>query len=184
MSASPRWRSVALRSDALRASDRTNDPLTFPVPLDPRVATTIGAITADGTVLAMTPERFTTPTETWQITTTTPTGVAELLLLSRRLCSHGCFVYDFVTVAAHYALIALEAALSERLNRSDSFARLIERAQRDAVIDAQEADMLDKAARHLRNDFSHAKRQVVWTPAMSASVIASIHLSVARLFPD
>lgn len=144
----------------------------------------IGGITPDGTVLAMTPDRFAVPTATWQTTSATPPGVAELLLLSRRLYSHGCFVYDFVTVAAHYALIALEAALSERLNRTDSFAKLIERAQRDAVIDAEEAEMLDKAARHLRNDFAHAKRQAVWTPAMASSVIGSIHVSVAQLFPD
>lgn len=173
-----------MRSDLPITGRQSNDPHLFGVRLDPRVAMTIAGVARDGTALGMTPERFAAPTESWQTTDATPPGVADLLELSRRLYSHGCFVYDFVTVAAHYSLIALEAALSLRLNRSDSFAKLIKRAHAEGVIGYDETERLDKAARHLRNDFSHAKQQAIWTPAMASGVIASVHSSIANLFPD
>lgn len=137
-----------------------------------------------GGPIPMTPERFASVTDTWVVSTQMPSGVADLLNVTRSLYCHGFFVYEFLTVAVHHSFIALEAALAHRLNRpKDSLADLIRRANRDGLVDEAAFEALDQGARRLRNGFSHARQQEVWTPGMVVPVIGNVFATVAMLWP-
>lgn len=136
-----------------------------------------------GQPVPMTPERFATATETWEVTEQTPPEVAGMLNVVRSLYCHGFFVYEFVTVAVQQAFTALEAALAHRLGRTDdSHGDLIKRARREGLIDDVAFEALDQGARRLRNGFSHARLQEVWTPGMAVPVIGSVFATIAALW--
>lgn len=135
--------------------------------------------------MPMTPELFASVVDTWVVSTRTPSEISDLLNVTRNLYCHGFFVYEFVTVAAQHSFIALEAALAHRLDRpQDSLADLIKRAKRHRLGDEATFEALDEGARRLRNGFSHARQQEVWTPGMAAPVIESVFTFVAAMWPS
>jgi hypothetical protein len=157
---------------------------TFPMPADPRVAMMVAGFDTAGGPIPMTPERFASVTDTWVVSRQTPSGVSDQLDVTRSLYCHGFFVYEFITVAVQQSFIALEAALAHRLDRpQDSLGDLIARANRHRLVDDAGFKSLDKGARRLRNGFSHARQQEVWTPGMAAPVIGSVFTTVATLWP-
>ncbi len=145
----------------------------------------IAGFESAGQPISMTPERFASLTDTWVVTSQTPTEVAGLLSVTRSLYCHGFYVYEFATVAVQQAFIALEAALAHRLSRpKDALGDLIIRAHRQGLLDATAFESLDEGARRLRNGFSHARVQQVWTLGMAAPVIARVFATVATLWPE
>lgn len=161
-------------------------PQLFSLPADSRVAQSIASFADDGQRVPMTPEAFAMPVQGLPTTRATPEGVADLLRLSRRLYVHGFFVYDFVTVGVHYSLMALEAALSHRVRArpKETFQQLIDKALLEHVLDAPDHELVQAAARRLRNSLSHPTMQNIWSPAMAAPAIAQAHRIVAIVFPD
>lgn len=157
---------------------------TFPLPADPRAAVMIAGFDSVGHPIPMTPARFTSAADRWIVTTQTPMEVADLLSVTRSLYGHGFFVYEFVTVAVQHAFIALEAALAHRLDRpKDTLSDLIRRAHRQGLVGEAEFEALDLGARRLRNGFSHARQQQIWTPGMAVPVIGNVFATIATLWP-
>lgn len=157
---------------------------TFPLPADPRVAMMTAGLDSTGQPIPMTPERFATAASPWVVGEQTPSEVAGMLNVVRSLYCHGFFVYEFVTVAVQQAFTALEAALAHRLGRAnDTLGDLIKRARREGLVDGAAFEALDQGARRLRNGFSHAREQQVWTPGMAVPVIGSVFATVATLWP-
>ena len=144
----------------------------------------IGGFSLSGEPQPMTPDRFAAVTEQWVVTAGTPSEVANILNVARSLYCHGFFVYEFVTVAVQHSFVALEAALAHRLGRpDDDLGVLIKRAHRERLLRDDDFALLYEAARPLRNGFSHARDQEVWTPGMAAPVISRIFATITSLWP-
>lgn len=155
--------------------------------LDSRIAMYIaGFDQRTGAPTEMTAARHAEITSTWPATAATPEGIAAQLTLTRDLYAHGAYVYEFLTVAAHYALLVLEAALSTRLDiRGKGMQDLIKKAHQQDLIDNDEKERLDEGARKLRNGFSHPTAEpTIFNPAMAAGIIRASHELVAKLYPD
>lgn len=73
--------------------------MTFPQP-DPRMAYFSGGLGPDGVPIPISAERLQETAGRWPTTDTTPSGVADLLRVSRSLFVYSCFVYDFATPSA------------------------------------------------------------------------------------
>jgi hypothetical protein len=120
----------------------------------------------------------------WPTTSTTPSGVAEILRTSRQLFVHGYFVYEFVTVAVAWSLLAVEAALRAQLPGSGStFKSMLKRAESEALLTPEMASRLD-AGRQIRNGFSHPTGQDVWTLKLATGGLKTSHEAVVCLFPE
>lgn len=119
----------------------------------------------------------------WPTTPTTPPGIAEILQTSRRLFVQGYYVYEFVTVAVAWSLLAVETALRARLQASESvtFNAMLKRAESQKILTPEMADRLD-AGRQIRNSFSHPTGQIVWTLGMATGALKTSHEAVAGLF--
>lgn len=85
--------------------------------------------------------------------------------------------------AAIRSLQAVEAALRVRFDAGEKtpFARLIDRAKAEGLVDDYAHDILH-TGRRLRNSQIHATTLSVFNPAAAARVIASSHKLVAELF--
>jgi hypothetical protein len=148
---------------------------------DSRIAQFIGGFDDAGQPLPITAFSLQQVTAKWPTSRSTPTGIADLLDVSRKLFAHGFFVYEFISVGVHWSLLAVEAALKARLESGESFHNLINRAQREALLDDDAADRLH-AGRKIRNDLSHPDGQKAWNIGVAASMIQASHKVVAELF--
>jgi hypothetical protein len=142
----------------------------------------LGGISDSGHPIPMTHARMVEVADQWVTTEATPDGVQSLLAVRRSLFAHSFFVYEFMAVAVHYSLLAIEAALRDRLESKAPLQRLVDRALERGLIDAAVGEQLE-AARELRNDFSHPPAQSVWTVGMAAPVIRVGHEVIAGLYP-
>ena len=92
-------------------------------------------------------------------------------------------MYEFLTIGVLVSLQAVETALRVHLNSGQQFKQLIDRAQREGLID-DEAQKRLHAGREIRNLFSHPNQQSVWPFGIASSAIAASHEIVGRLFAD
>lgn len=120
--------------------------------------------------------------------TAIPGGIEKMLRLSREMFVHHYFVYELGAVAAVWSLLALEAALRERLDPSGDdrtpFRTLIKRLGELGLVAEETIKRID-IGRELRNRLVHARGQNVMTPGMSAGIIEASHKAVVALWsPD
>ena len=148
------------------------------------MATFIGGFDEAGHPVPVSAALLNSVASTWPPTQATPPGVEEILQTSRQLFVHGFFVYEFVTVAVAWSLLAVEAALRAKLpSRNSRFKSMLKRAESEALLTPEMASRLD-AGRHIRNDFSHPTGQIVWTLVMATGALKTSHEAVACLFPE
>jgi hypothetical protein len=144
-----------------------------------------GDIDEQGRPLPMTVEVLRARTEKLPLSPQTPEGVAALLTRSRQMFVDGYYTYENFTDAATRSLQAVEAALRVRFNADSkvSFARLIDQAETDGLVDDYARDILH-TGRKLRNMEIHATSPSVLNPASAAMILATSHKLVAELFAD
>lgn len=143
----------------------------------------IGGLAPSGLPLPLTHELLRELADSWATHPDIPIGVADQLAVSRQLFVHSYYVYEFATVAVAWSLFAVEASLRLKLEagRGASLKQLVERALREGLVAQRFADQLD-AARMLRNSFSHATTQSIWTYGMVAPALAVSHEVVADVY--
>lgn len=91
------------------------------------------------------------------------------------------FIYDLFTVSSVWSLIAVEAALQHRLgNNEATFGQLVGQAEREGLLGENEIEHLRTGSK-LRNQIVHRNPHAASTPGMAQEIIASSHLTVARL---
>lgn len=95
------------------------------------------------------------------------------------------FHYELLVVSAPWSLLAVEAALGDRLATGPQamLKTLVEQAVAKGLLEPSWEPRLD-AGRRLRNQLLHAGEQVTWTPGMAAPVVAAAHKAVTDLYPD
>jgi hypothetical protein len=122
---------------------------------------------------------------TWPTHPKTNEQVADMLAICRRLFEHTYFVYEFGVVAIVWSVLAVEAALRDRLGEEasdrDGLAKLIGKAEGRGWFKPHEAEAL-RAGAELRNRLLHAQTYGVFTPAMVAGALETAHLSIAQLY--
>ena len=152
-------------------------------PPDRRSINFAGDVDEQGRPMPMTVAVLQARTERWPVSAQTPDGVAALLARSRQLFVDGYYTYENFLDAATRSLQAVEAALRVRFDAGEKipFARLIDRARADNVVDEQIHDLLH-TGRRLRNDQVHATGMSYFNPAIAARVIGTSHKLVAELF--
>lgn len=146
----------------------------FELPLDARSASLVGAR----------PELLRAVSERWPIAAGTPDGVRDLLRVSREMFVHAAFLYDLFTVSAAWSLLALEAALRDRLapvGDRVTLGGLVQRAERRGLLTVKEAEQL-RAGTQLRNRFVHPRQLVATSPGMAEVILAATHNAIARLY--
>ena len=111
--------------------------------------------------------------------------VADMLQTCRRLFEHSYFVYEFGPVAVVWSVLAVEAALRDRLGEAatqkDGLATLIGKAEARGWFRHHQAEAL-RAGAELRNRFSHARTYGIFTPAMVAGALETAHEATARIY--
>ncbi len=152
---------------------------------DSRSLNFAGDVDDQGRPLPMTVEVLQARTGKWPVSPRTPDGVAAQLARSRRMFVGGYYTYENFIDAAIRSLQAVEAALRVRLKAGSktSFARLIDRAKSDGLIDDYAEDILH-IGRRLRNSHIHATTSAVYNPAITAGIIATSNKLVTELFRD
>jgi hypothetical protein len=150
---------------------------------DNRSLNCAGDIDEQGRPLPMTLENLRGRTEKWPLSPETPDNVAAQLARSRQLFVDGYYTYENFTDAAIRSLQAVEAALRVRFDAGTkiSFARLIERAHEDHLVDDEARDALN-LGRHLRNSQIHTTILAVLNPASAVLIIRTSHQLVAEIF--
>lgn len=122
---------------------------------------------------------------TWPTHPKTNEQVADMLAICRRLFEHTYFVYEFGVVAVVWSVLAVEAALRDRLGEEasdrDGLAKLIGKAEGRGWFKQHEAEAL-RAGAELRNRLVHAQTYGVFTPAVVAGALETAHLSIAQLY--
>lgn len=120
---------------------------------------------------------------TWRAGAEVAAPVADMLAVARRLFVHSYFVYEFGLVAVVWALLALEAALRDCIETSESatLATLLDHARMRELLDAREAESLG-AARELRNRLVHGRAHPAFTPGLVAELLASMHAAISNLY--
>jgi hypothetical protein len=122
---------------------------------------------------------------TWPTHPKTNEQVVDMLAICRRLFEHTYFVYEFGVVAIVWSVLAVEAALRDRLGEvasdRDGLAKLIGKAEGRGWFKPHEAEAL-RAGAELRNRLVHAQTYGVFTPGMVAGALETAHLSIARLY--
>ncbi len=96
---------------------------------------------------------------------------------------HAAFLYELFTVAAGWALLALEPALRDSLGagRSVSFAELVARAGKRGLLDGRDVERLGSGI-ELRHMFAHPERLGVYSPGVAETVLAATHEIIAKLY--
>ena len=121
----------------------------------------------------------------WPTSAKVPGEIAEMLRVARDLLVHSYFVYEFGAVAVAWSLIAVEAALRNRVadeaSEREPLARVISKAEELGLLRADEVVALD-AARKFRNSLAHAKGQSVFSLGMVAPMLAVAHEIVVNLY--
>ncbi|MEW1951959.1 hypothetical protein [Terrabacter sp. NPDC080008] len=143
----------------------------------------IGGRDPRGEPLPFTQELLQELADSWETHSRVPTGVADQLTVSRRLFVHSFHAYEFATVAVAWSLFAVEAALRVKLaaGTSASLKQLVNRALQEGLVAQRFAEQLE-AARLLRNSFSHAATQSIWTYGMVVPARAVSHEVVADVY--
>jgi hypothetical protein len=138
-----------------------------------------------GRPLPMTVEVLRARTDKWPVSAQTPENAAAQLARLRQLFVDGYYTYENFFDAATRSLQAVETALRVRFDtgRKVSFAKLIDRAKAEGLVDDYTHDMLH-AGRELRNRQIHAATLAVFNPAVAAGVIGTSHKLVADLFGE
>ena len=133
----------------------------------------------------MTYEALLTITKEWHTTESTPRGVADLLSTARATFTLAWFHYELLVVAASWSLLAVEAALRDRLDvgTAPTFKRLLTLAIRDGLLTTEDSEHLD-TGRQLRNTLAHAQSQQAWTVGMAAPVVGASHHAVRTIYPE
>jgi hypothetical protein len=152
---------------------------------DSRTLNFAGDVDEQGCPLPMTVEVLRGRTEKWRVSPKTPENVAAQLARSRQLFVDGYYTYEDFYDAAIRSLQAVEAGLRVRFDakKKVSFAKLIERAKADGMVDDYTHDILH-TGRELRNRQIHATTLAVLNPAIAARIIATSHKLVAELFGE
>jgi hypothetical protein len=152
---------------------------------DDRWGLFIGGVDASGQPLPMTYDVLASVTTQWPTTTATPVGIAGLLTTARAAFALAWFQYELLVVAGAWSLLAVEAALRERVDANDHrpFKALLAQAGRDGLFSAAQLDRLD-AGRQLRNQLLHPREQQAWTLGMAAPIVEASHEVIALLYPD
>jgi hypothetical protein len=99
---------------------------------------------------------------------------------------HAAFLYDLLTVAAAWGLLALEPALRDRLNarRNATFGELVRRAERVGLLTDDEGQRVG-AGIELRHIFAHPGQWTVYSPGLSELLLGATHEVMAKLYgPD
>jgi hypothetical protein len=121
----------------------------------------------------------------WVTRPDTKPQVAEMLKTCQALFAHSYFVYEFGPVAVVWSVLAVEAALRDKLGneatQDDGLSRLIGKAQGRGWFSAEQAEAL-RAGAELRNRLSHARTYGVFTAAQVAGALETAHELVARLY--
>lgn len=121
----------------------------------------------------------------WPTHQVTNREVADMLAICRRLFEHTYFVYEFGVVAVVWSVLAVEAALRDRLGNDaddrDGLTKLIGKAEGRGWLKQHEADAL-RAGAELRNRLVHAQSYGVFTPAMVAGALETAHRAIAKLY--
>lgn len=152
---------------------------------DPRWVNFIGGFDDHGQPRPMTYLALVTLTDQWSITESTPGGVAGLLGTTRATFALAWFHYELLVVSVTWSLLAVEAALRDRLavDEKPPLKSLLNLAAERVLLSSQDIDRLD-AGRELRNHLAHAKDQQAWTVGMAAPVVGASHHAVTLLYPD
>jgi hypothetical protein len=150
---------------------------------DSRSLNFAGDVDEQGRPLPMTVEVLQARTKKWPVSPQTPDGVTALLTRSRQLFVDGYYTYENFFDAATRSLQAVEAALRVRFDAGEkmTFAKLIDRARADNLVDERTHDLLH-TGRRLRNDQVHATGVSYFNPAIAAAVIGRSHMLVAEIF--
>jgi hypothetical protein len=117
---------------------------------DSRSLNFAGNIDEPGRPLPMTVEVLRGRTEKWPISSGTPEHVAAQLPQSRQLFVNGYYIYK--NFAATRSLQPVEAALRARLDAGTkpNFAQLIDRAEKQSLIDHEALGSSPLTQRHMR----------------------------------
>jgi hypothetical protein len=152
---------------------------------DSRTLNFAGDVDEQGRPLPMTVEVLKGRTEKWPLSPHTPENVAALLARSRQMFVDGYYTYENFTDAATRSLQAVEAALRVRFDAGSkvSFARLIDRARAEGLVDDYTHDILH-TGRILRNREIHATAPSVLNPASAVGIIGASHKLVAEIFGE
>ncbi len=98
---------------------------------------------------------------------------------------HAAFLYDLFMVASTWSLLAMEAALRDRLgaDKGPGFKRLVAMAQEAGLLTPEEAGRLGSGAR-LRNELVHPQGHMAYTRGMTQGFLAVAHETISRLYSD
>jgi hypothetical protein len=122
-----------------------------------------------------------------------PEGVTAHYERSRKLFVRGYFDYELFTMAGEYALITAEMALRERLVEKipemkdwlygqAALANLMDKAQKEGLIDDTDRELDLAPIRRLRNHVLHGKESMTITPAMAQPVIRAVSELINHLW--
>jgi hypothetical protein len=152
---------------------------------DPRWQNFIGGLDDHGRPKPMTYEALLAVTAEWPVSQQAPEGIVELLATARAAFALAWFHYELLVVSASWSLLAVEAALRDRLDVDEKppLKALVARATKAGLLDDATADRLD-AGRQLRNGLAHARAQQAWTVGMAGPVVRTSHEVVRLLYPD
>src|SRR6185437_13862493 len=116
---------------------------------DSRTLNFAGDVGDDGRPLPMTVDVLRARTDKWPVSPNTPRGVAVLLARSRQMFVDGYYTFENFMDAATRSLQAVEAALRVRFDAGprDSFARLIDRAKAEGLVDDYTHEILHDGRR-------------------------------------
>lgn len=150
---------------------------------DNRVLNFAGDLDHHGQPVPMSVDALLARTKKWPVSEQTPKDVANQLARSRKLFVDGYYTYENFIDAVIRSLQAVEAAMRLRFNakKGDSFTQLIQRANREGLIDDHARDALD-AGRRFRNSQIHATALAILPPSMAAGMIETSHKFVFDLF--
>jgi hypothetical protein len=124
-------------------------------------------------------------TARWETNESTTAQVADMLEICRRLFEHSYFVYEFGLVAVIWSVLAVEAALRDRLAGEaagrDGLRKLVRKAHDRGLLELDQLEVLDAGAQ-LRNRLVHGETHGVLTPAQVAAALENAHAVIAHLY--
>jgi len=155
-----------------------------PLP-DPRWVDVVAGVDDQGRVRPMSYAALASVPDQWATTESTPTGVADLLHTTRATFALSWFHYELLVVSVAWSLLAVEAALRDRLSADDKspLKALLTLAGKHLLLSPEDIDRLE-AGRVLRNRLTHARNQQAWSVGLAAPVVAASHHAVTLIYPD
>lgn len=114
-----------------------------------------------------------------------PPAIAEMLRVARALIVQSWWCYDFLTVSVVWSLMAVEAALRERLVKpeepSPTFKPLVRLAKLGGLLGEEDGKTLEAGAK-LRDGLVHARGQVALTLGIAVPLVKISHELINRLY--